>query len=44
MVRCEGPEAAQAERSAGLTRQALSGAKGAAEQWLKDLINLAALY
>ena len=44
MVRCEGPEAAQAERGAGPTRQALSGAKGTAEQWLKDLINLAALY
>ena len=44
MVRCEGPEAAQAERSAGLARQALAGARGAAEQWLKDLINLAALY
>lgn len=44
MVRCEGPEAAQVERGAGLTRQALSGAKGAAEQWLKDLISLAALY
>lgn len=44
MVRCEGPEAAQAERSAGLMRQALSGAKGAAEQWLRDLINLTALY
>lgn len=44
MVRREGPEAAQAERSAGLMRQALSGAKGAAEQWLRDLINLTALY